>query len=216
MKIVCATLLSLLYSWPLNHMDFNCMGPLTCGRFSISMCNSATQGRLVDWLDLQMRNRLDFWLNGGVAAPNPLTVQGFNCALFFNWYSPAFGQVLFTSLYLSSCLILIVLTLLSFETEPVLTQISSQLRGLRELFLVLCFKQDEHFPFNIMPFEKILCVFFFNPQMLIDLFALMFFPRGHNQRMEFLGDSIMQLVATEYLFIHFPDHHEGHLTVSLY
>ncbi len=37
--------------------------------------------------------------------------------------------------------------------------------------------------------------------------------RGHNQRMEFLGDSIMQLVATEYLFIHFPDHHEGHLTV---
>lgn len=39
--------------------------------------------------------------------------------------------------------------------------------------------------------------------------------RGHNQRMEFLGDSIMQLVATEYLFIHFPDHHEGHLTVSL-
>uniref|UniRef100_A0A8C6P947 Drosha ribonuclease III n=1 Tax=Nothobranchius furzeri TaxID=105023 RepID=A0A8C6P947_NOTFU len=35
---------------------------------------------------------------------------------------------------------------------------------------------------------------------------------GHNQRMEFLGDSIMQLVATEYLFIHFPDHHEGHLT----
>ncbi|KAL8182631.1 UNVERIFIED_CONTAM: hypothetical protein K2H54_058898 [Gekko kuhli] len=37
---------------------------------------------------------------------------------------------------------------------------------------------------------------------------------GHNQRMEFLGDSIMQLVATEYLFIHFPDHHEGHLTFS--
>ncbi|MEQ2248578.1 hypothetical protein ILYODFUR_020483 [Ilyodon furcidens] len=31
--------------------------------------------------------------------------------------------------------------------------------------------------------------------------------------MEFLGDSIMQLVATEYLFIHFPDHHEGHLTL---
>ncbi|KAJ1201125.1 hypothetical protein NDU88_004940 [Pleurodeles waltl] len=36
---------------------------------------------------------------------------------------------------------------------------------------------------------------------------------GHNQRMEFLGDSIMQLVATEYLFLHFPDHHEGHLTL---
>ncbi|XP_069814236.1 ribonuclease 3 isoform X2 [Dendropsophus ebraccatus] len=36
---------------------------------------------------------------------------------------------------------------------------------------------------------------------------------GHNQRMEFLGDSIMQLVASEYLFIHFPGHHEGHLTL---
>uniref|UniRef100_A0A8C4Q3C2 Ribonuclease 3 n=1 Tax=Eptatretus burgeri TaxID=7764 RepID=A0A8C4Q3C2_EPTBU len=36
---------------------------------------------------------------------------------------------------------------------------------------------------------------------------------GHNQRMEFLGDSIMQMVTTEYLFHHFPDHHEGHLTL---
>lgn len=52
--------------------------------------------------------------------------------------------------------------------------------------------------------------------MPIDLFCIdVVFSRGHNQRMEFLGDSIMQLVATEYLFIHFPDHHEGHLTVSL-
>lgn len=45
------------------------------------------------------------------------------------------------------------------------------------------------------------------------LFSSSLSSSGHNQRMEFLGDSIMQLVATEYLFIHFPDHHEGHLTV---
>ena len=60
---------------------------------------------------------------------------------------------------------------------------------------------------------------FINPFFLVSLvyfFLTLCFPctsRGHNQRMEFLGDSIMQLVATEYLFIHFPDHHEGHLTV---
>ncbi|XP_060585703.1 ribonuclease 3-like [Ruditapes philippinarum] len=36
---------------------------------------------------------------------------------------------------------------------------------------------------------------------------------GHNQRLEFLGDTIMQLICTDYLFKHFPDHHEGHLTL---
>lgn len=38
--------------------------------------------------------------------------------------------------------------------------------------------------------------------------------RGHNQRLEFLGDTVLQLVASDYLFKHFPDHHEGHLSVS--
>jgi len=36
---------------------------------------------------------------------------------------------------------------------------------------------------------------------------------GHNQTLEFLGDTILQLIASDYLFRHFPDHHEGHLTV---
>lgn len=36
---------------------------------------------------------------------------------------------------------------------------------------------------------------------------------GHNQRLEFLGDTVLQLVASEYLFRHFPDHHEGHLSL---
>ena len=38
---------------------------------------------------------------------------------------------------------------------------------------------------------------------------------GHNQRLEFLGDSILQLVTSVFLFKHFPSHHEGHLSVSV-
>lgn len=37
--------------------------------------------------------------------------------------------------------------------------------------------------------------------------------RGHNQRLEFLGDTVLQLIASEYLYHHFPEHHEGHLSV---
>ncbi|KAK2718891.1 ribonuclease 3-like [Artemia franciscana] len=36
---------------------------------------------------------------------------------------------------------------------------------------------------------------------------------GSNQRMEFLGDTVLQLIASEYLYKHFPDHHEGHLSL---
>jgi len=36
---------------------------------------------------------------------------------------------------------------------------------------------------------------------------------GNNQRMEFLGDSVLQFVVSVYLFRHFPEHHEGHLTL---
>ena len=37
--------------------------------------------------------------------------------------------------------------------------------------------------------------------------------KGHNQRLEFLGDSICGFLSAEYLFRHFPLHHEGHLTL---
>ncbi|KRX16765.1 Ribonuclease 3, partial [Trichinella nelsoni] len=40
-----------------------------------------------------------------------------------------------------------------------------------------------------------------------------FLTLGHNQRLEFLGDSVLQLVTTEYLYKHFPDHQEGHLSL---
>lgn len=32
---------------------------------------------------------------------------------------------------------------------------------------------------------------------------------GSNQRMEFLGDTVLQLVSSQYLYRFFPDHHEG-------
>jgi len=38
---------------------------------------------------------------------------------------------------------------------------------------------------------------------------------GSNQRLEFLGDTVLQLIASEYLYRFFPEHHEGHLSVSI-
>lgn len=36
---------------------------------------------------------------------------------------------------------------------------------------------------------------------------------GSNQRLEFLGDTVLQLIASEYLYKFFPEHHEGHLSL---
>ncbi len=35
---------------------------------------------------------------------------------------------------------------------------------------------------------------------------------GQNERLEFLGDAVLELVVTEYLYINYPDHAEGELT----
>lgn len=36
---------------------------------------------------------------------------------------------------------------------------------------------------------------------------------GSNQRLEFLGDTVLQLVVSDKLYRHFPEHHEGHLSL---
>lgn len=36
---------------------------------------------------------------------------------------------------------------------------------------------------------------------------------GSNQRLEFLGDTVLQIIASEYLYKFFPEHHEGHLSL---
>ena len=38
------------------------------------------------------------------------------------------------------------------------------------------------------------------------------FALGHNERLEFLGDAILELVVTEFLFVSYPDSTEGELT----
>jgi ribonuclease-3 len=38
------------------------------------------------------------------------------------------------------------------------------------------------------------------------------FGLNHNERLEFLGDAVLEIVVTEYLFNRFPEHDEGDLT----
>src|SRR6056297_1175756 len=38
------------------------------------------------------------------------------------------------------------------------------------------------------------------------------FKIGHNERLEFLGDAVLELITTEHLFFKFPDTPEGELT----
>jgi ribonuclease-3 len=37
-------------------------------------------------------------------------------------------------------------------------------------------------------------------------------PTGHNERLEFLGDAVLELVVTEYLYEHYPSTPEGEMT----
>lgn len=38
------------------------------------------------------------------------------------------------------------------------------------------------------------------------------FASGHNERLEFLGDAVLEIIVTEYLYLNYPDTPEGDLT----
>lgn len=72
---------------------------------------------------------------------------------------------------------------------------------------------------DLQPLETSIGVRFTNPDLLRQ--ALIHrsylnehrsFRLGHNERLEFLGDAVLELVVTEYLYQHYPDKSEGELT----
>lgn len=67
--------------------------------------------------------------------------------------------------------------------------------------------------------EKKLGIFFKNKDLLVQSFVHRSylnenpdFKLFHNERLEFLGDAVLEHVVTEYLFLSFPDKMEGELT----
>lgn len=49
---------------------------------------------------------------------------------------------------------------------------------------------------------------------LLHVLPFVLFPSGDYQRLEFLGDAILQFLASKYVYHRFPSHNEGHLSVS--
>jgi len=67
--------------------------------------------------------------------------------------------------------------------------------------------------------EKKLKIFFRNKNLLVEAFCHRSFlnenpdfPYFHNERLEFLGDAVLELLTTEHLFKTFPEKSEGELT----
>ncbi len=68
-------------------------------------------------------------------------------------------------------------------------------------------------------FEKSLGITFANKELLTHAFIHRSYinenPKSgfqHNERLEFLGDAVIELVVTDYLYNQYPNHHEGDLT----
>lgn len=71
---------------------------------------------------------------------------------------------------------------------------------------------------NFQEFEQVIGIAFSNPEVLKQAFVHRSylnehpdFPLAHNERLEFLGDAVLELVVTEYLYQTFPNP-EGELT----
>ncbi|MEI6022451.1 MAG: ribonuclease III [bacterium] len=72
---------------------------------------------------------------------------------------------------------------------------------------------------DISPFEEKIGVVFSDKALLERAFTHRSYinenPRSgleHNERLEFLGDAVVELVVTDYLFAEYPTHNEGELT----
>jgi ribonuclease-3 len=72
---------------------------------------------------------------------------------------------------------------------------------------------------DFLKFEKRLDLNFRNKDLLTQAFCHRSFlnenpkfPLGHNERLEFLGDAVLELVTTEYLYANYPDKPEGDMT----
>jgi ribonuclease III len=67
--------------------------------------------------------------------------------------------------------------------------------------------------------EKRIGIVFKNKDLLIQAFCHRSyinenstFNQGHNERLEFLGDAVLELAVTDYLYLNYPDKAEGELT----
>ena len=65
---------------------------------------------------------------------------------------------------------------------------------------------------NIAQLERRLGYQFDNPDLLLLALSHRSFSGLNNERLEFLGDSILGLVVTEFLYRQFPDAREGELS----
>ena len=68
-------------------------------------------------------------------------------------------------------------------------------------------------------FEKIIGINFNNKDLLMQAFTHRSYLNehrdiklAHNERLEFLGDAVLELIVTEYLYYKYPDKNEGELT----
>jgi len=73
--------------------------------------------------------------------------------------------------------------------------------------------------FSLKQFEKACGLRFINKNLLVEALTHRSYinenpnhPTNHNERLEFLGDAVLELVTTEYLYDKFPKKSEGELT----
>ena len=71
---------------------------------------------------------------------------------------------------------------------------------------------------HVQAFEEMIGVEFTHIRLLAQAFctrsaSFNLITLGDNQRLEFLGDTVLNFVVSNYLYRHFPNHHEGHLSL---